>query len=300
VTAAVPVRPLAAAATVSRPSLSRPPLRYHGSKWRIAPWIIGHFPPHRVYVEAFGGGGGVLLRKERSPIEVYNDLDGDVVNFFRVVRNRRQCRDLCARIERTAYAREEYDQAKRSARGAVERARCLVVRGFMGFNGSGATKNPTCGFRAADYRARRANNLSWLKVPPTIAATHARLQGVVVENLDALRLLRVHDGADTLFYLDPPYLPETRTSFGKGKGYLHEFGPADHEALAQVARGLTGFAIVSGYPSPLYDALYAGWTCVTTRTLVGGVGSGRFRTEALWLSPRTAAALQPTLFTGHT
>lgn len=279
--------------------LSRPPLRYHGSKWRIAPWIIQHFPPHRVYVEAFGGGGGVLLRKPRSPIEVYNDLDRDIVNFFQVLRDRRQCTQLCVAVERTAYAREEYEEAKRPARGAVERARRLVARGFMGFNGSGATNNPTCGFRAADYRARRANNHSWLNVPEAIATAHHRLQGVVVENLDAVRLLRVHDGADTLFYLDPPYLPETRTSYGKGKGYRHEFNVEQHRALSEAARSLKGFAIVSGYPSPLYDELYAGWTCMNKRTLVGGVGLGRFRTEALWLSPRTMAALQPTLFTEH-
>lgn len=277
-------------------SLSRPPLRYHGSKWRIAPWIIHHFPPHRVYVEPFGGGAGVLFRKPRAQIEVYNDLDGDVVNFFRVLRHPRQTKQLCVLLERTAYARSEYETAKRSAGGSVERARRLVTRGFMGFNGSGATNNPTCGFRAADYRARRANNLSWLKVPETLAAAHGRLQGVVIEHLDALRILHVHDGADTLFYLDPPYLPETRTSFGKGKGYLHEFRPADHRRLSGAAHKLRGFVVISGYPSALYTELYADWPVVTKRTQVGGVNNNRFRTEAIWLSPRTAAALQPTLF----
>src|SRR5579859_5689382 len=111
----------------------RPVIRYHGGKWKLAPWIIGHFPAHRCYVEPYGGGGSVLLRKPRSYAEVYNDLNNDVVNLFRVLRDPPAYRKLLNLLRRTPFARVELEQAYRPTRDRVERARRTLVRAFMGF-----------------------------------------------------------------------------------------------------------------------------------------------------------------------
>src|SRR5216684_3985217 len=108
----------------------RPPLRYYGSKWRIAPWIIDHFPAHRTYVEVFGGGAGVLLRKHRSHAEVYNDLDSAVFNFFSVLRTSAQ--ELCRLVDLTPYSREDFDLSADATEDQLESARRFVVRCFLG------------------------------------------------------------------------------------------------------------------------------------------------------------------------
>jgi len=278
-------------------SLSRPPLRYHGSKWRIAPWIASHFPHHHVYVEAFGGGGGVLLRKPRSPIEVYNDLDGDVVNFFRVLRDRSQCTRLARTLALTPYARTEYDRShSRTGGGSVERARRLAIRAFMGYGSNAGTRRSKCGFRGADWSSRQANNLSWMRLPDTLVAAHRRLQGVVIERLEARQLLPKQDSPRTLFYLDPPYLASTRTNRAKDHSYRHEMTDRDHVELLEMAQGLAGFVLISAYHSPLYDRLLRGWPHVEKAALTQGNARSLHRTEVLWLSPRTAEALQGSLF----
>src|SRR5262245_58814798 len=108
----------------------RPVLRYHGGKWRLAPWIIEHFPEHRIYVEPYGGGASVLLRKSRAFAEVYNDLDGDVVNVFRVLRDRASAAALIRAIELTPWARDEFRLSYRPASDPVERARRTIARAF--------------------------------------------------------------------------------------------------------------------------------------------------------------------------
>src|SRR3954470_1229963 len=127
------------------PSVERPILRYHGGKWLLAPWILSHFPAHRVYVEPFGGAASVLLQKERSYAEVYNDLDGEVVNVFRVARDRGA--ELRRALELTPFSRDDFLLAYRLSPNALERARRTVARSFMGF-GSAAACGEVSGFRA--------------------------------------------------------------------------------------------------------------------------------------------------------
>ena len=116
------LRPQQGAAITTRPVLRaivavpRPALRYHGAKWRLAPWVIGHMPPHKVYVEPYGGAAGVLLRKPRSYSEVYNDLDGDIVTLFRVLRDPMRREALIEALTLTPYAREEFELAELSGR----------------------------------------------------------------------------------------------------------------------------------------------------------------------------------------
>src|SRR4051812_49100283 len=116
---------------MSEIAISRPVLRYFGGKWKLAPWIISQFPPHRIYVEPFGGGASVLLRKDRSYGEIYNDLDTEVVNVFRVLQ--RHPRRLKRMLEVTPFARDEWELAYVRVKDPVERARRAIIRSFMGF-----------------------------------------------------------------------------------------------------------------------------------------------------------------------
>ncbi|ENQ3933457.1 DNA adenine methylase, partial [Salmonella enterica subsp. enterica serovar Newport] len=128
------------------PVIRHPAVRYHGGKFRLASWIISHFPEHRCYVEPSGGGASVLLKKESSEAEVYNDLDGDVVNLFRVLRNPEASRALIDVCALTPYSRDEFLHAYSPTNNPVEQARRLIVRATMGFGSAGATKGKT-GFR---------------------------------------------------------------------------------------------------------------------------------------------------------
>jgi DNA adenine methylase len=258
-------------------------LRWHGGKWRLAPWIIEHLPPHRVYVEPFGGAASVLLRKPRSLAEVYNDLDGEVVNLFRVLREPKSAARLVEMVWLTPFAREEQRDAYAACDDPVERARRLVLRSLMGF-GSNGTHRRT-GFRANSNRSGTTPARDWMNYPEPLAATAERMTGVVVENRDAREVMAAHDGPDTLHYVDPPYLAETRDA---GVDYAHELSDDDHTDLLIFLRGLRGHVVLSGYPSERYDEALADWRRVEREALADGA---RPRTEVLWINPRAAAAL---------
>lgn len=121
----------------------RPALRYHGGKWRLAPWIIDHLPAHRIYVEPLGGAASVLLRKPRSYAEIYNDLDDEVVTFFEVLRDPGQSAELQQRLRLTPFARAEFEAAYEPAGDPVERSRRLLIQSFMGFGSSRRTASTT-------------------------------------------------------------------------------------------------------------------------------------------------------------
>lgn len=275
---------------------TRPVLRWHGGKWRLAPWIIGHFPPHRVYVEPFGGAASVLLRKPRTYAEVYNDLDDEVVGLFRVLRDPAGAERLAELLRLTPFARAEFTGAYQPTDDPVERSRRLIVRAFMGF-GSNAHASQhkghrSTGFRASSSRLGTTPAADWANYPEALAGIVARLLGVVIECRDAREVMAQHDGPATLHYVDPPYLPETRALGNRydlaWRMYRHELSREDHAGLLAFLAGLEGMVVLSGYPDPLYDATLAGWRRVTTETYADGA---RPRTEVLWINPACAAAL---------
>ena len=272
----------------------RPVLRYHGSKWRIAPRILKYFPPHRIYVEAFGGGASLLLRKQPSKIEIYNDLDGEVVNLFRVLRDPQMRDALVLALELTPYARAEYVASFEHSDDPVESARRLVTRAYMGFGSNAGLRKSQCGFRGSDWSSRQANNHLWTTLPLALKVAADRFKGVVIENRPALELLPAQDSAQTLFYLDPPYLLSTRAVSRTrwDKQYRFEMEDHEHVELAKAARALKGYVIVSGYPSLLYNDLYHDWTRINLKAQTIGKALDVHRIEVLWLSPRTAAALE--------
>ncbi|GEM88162.1 DNA adenine methylase [Meiothermus granaticius] len=273
---------------------ARPPLRYFGSKWQIAPFVLQHFPPHESYVEPFGGGASILLRKPRSKLETYNDRDGGVVNFFRVLRERPG--ELIRALELTPWARAEYERSTEPAEDPLEAARRFFVLSWMGI-----------GMNAVDRQRsfRYVAKASGIWRPPArlwdlshLWAVAERMLGVQIMQDDAFEMISRFDDPEALIYCDPPYLLETRRK--KSASYRHELSEADHLRLAEQLRGLAAHALISGYPSELYADLYEahGWVRVETQTYTNNSRQSA-RTEALWLSPRSWRALrglQPGLF----
>lgn len=274
---------------------TRPMVRYHGGKWRLAPWILEHFPAHRVYTEAFGGGASVLLRKPRVYAEVYNDLDGEIVNLFRVARDHGD--DLVRVVELTPYSRADFDLSFKRTADPVEQARRTVVRAFMGYGGNLTRDNrdqspQRTGFRNYSSTDRRATPAGdWRRWPEQLLVIVERLQGVYIEDRDAAKCICEHDGPDTLHYVDPPYVHSTRSMVvGRKRGYRHELTDEDHRLLATVLHGVRGMVVLSGYACDLYDLeLYTDWERLERAHLADGA---RKRTEVLWLNPACSEALR--------
>lgn len=259
----------------------RPALRYHGGKWKLAPWIISHFPSHRVYVEPFGGGASILLRKNRSYAEVYNDLDREIVNVFRVLRDSRPRLEQLLRD--TPFARDEYRLAFELTDDPIEMARRTIVRSFMGFGSNAINRDVKIGFRSNSNKSGTTPAHDWSNYPSNLHLLEDRLHGVVIENKPAIEVIRQHDSPETLHYLDPPYVHSTRALdvMHGDHGYAHEMTDADHETLAADLQTLNGMIVLSGYSSDLYDRLYADWMRIETPALADGAAP---RTEVLWLN----------------
>lgn len=258
---------------------ARPILRWHGGKWLLAPWIISHMPAHRIYVEPFGGAASVLLRKPRAALEVWNDLDGELTALFRLLRDRPD--ELMRIVEATPFSRTEFDlaQSGESCANDLEMVRRLLIRSHMGFSSCGAALrggHSKTGFRGRGVRAGTTPPVTWMNFPPVILDVAERMRGVVIESRPALDLIEAHDSADTLFYVDPPYVPETRDA---GDDYRHEMTASDHEEMLALLRTLKGQVILSGYPSALYNKALQGWTRKQRAAMADGA---RQRVEVLW------------------
>lgn len=261
---------------------SRPALRYYGGKWNLAPWIISFFPPHLNYVEPCGGAASVLLRKPRSPLETYNDLDGNVVNFFRVLRDNPD--ELIRRIRLTPWARAEYELSLQLCGDDTERARQFFVTMWMSIG-----QAPTC--TEGQFRSV-ANPYGILEIgmrlqSDSLTKVTERLLGVQIENKTYDYILNRYDNVDALIYFDPPYVTDTRI---QGKVYQFEWTDEDHEIAARHLYECQGYVIISGYACPLYTDLYErhGWQ---RHDKEAQTNSGGKRIESVWLSPRTAEAI---------
>lgn len=254
---------------------------YPGGKARLSSWVIPHFPRHQIYVEPFGGAAGVLLNKAPSPLEVYNDLNSDLVNFFTVLRDKEKAAELIRRLKLTPYAREEYYSFyPMPAEGDdIERARALIVRANMGIGILGAITLRPKGFGAATKKFRKKAKVFANRVEKMWEIAE-RFRSVIIEHGDALELIPRYDTPDTLWYMDPPY--HCRYSFRY---------PAtiDQETMLGVFKKVSGYVVLSGYMSELYADELAGWHIETraNRTF-----ANRGKEECLWLSPRTWDALQ--------
>lgn len=247
-------------------------LNYPGAKWGMAKMIVSLMPKHRSYLEPFFGSGAVLFNKSPSAIETVNDIDGDIVNFFRVLR---ECPDdLAEAIALTPYARESFDDAHEN-RGSsdFDRAYRFAIRSKMGHGFKTCQKTgfkvDVCG-REKAYCVR-----SWNRLPDDLVYAARRLKDVQIENQPALDLIRKFNFDKVLIYADPPYLLNTRG----GKQYRHEMTEQDHVELLDALKQHKGAVILSGYPSELYDRELAGWSMIARKSYNQNADQ---RTEVLW------------------
>lgn len=271
-------------------TVRRPVMRYHGGKWRLASWVISHFPPHRVYVEPYGGAGSVLLKKAPAFAEIYNDLDDGIVNLFRVLRDPEQAEQLRRLCELTPFARAEFQAAYELTDDPIEAARRILVRSWMGHGASGVRQHKT-GFRVNPHRQRTTATMDWNGWPEAVPAMVRRLRDVTIEHRPAVEIIAQQDDPHTLFYLDPPYPFSTRSQKRKRgdlyHGYRHEMKDADHEAMLELVGRLEGMVVISGYGCELYDDALADWRRVETKAFAD---RGEERTEVLWINDAAVEA----------
>lgn len=228
-------------------------MKYPGSKWSIAEWIISFFPPHHSYLEAFFGSGAVLFNKPRSNIETVNDLDGNVVNLFEWIR--KDPERLAHEIYLTPYARQVYEDAFAAVpEDSLQKAVNFYIRLNMGhgFRTNGEKvgwKNDVQG------RERAYAAADWVNLPEKIMQAAERLRGVQIENRPAVEIIKRFNSPKVLIYLDPPYVLGTR----HGKQYRYEMDDKDHDDLLDAALEHKGPVLLSGYDNDLYNIRLKGW-----------------------------------------
>lgn len=257
--------------------MSKSVLHYPGGKKRIASWIIKHMPPHHSYLEPYFGCGAVLFAKEPARIETVNDLDGEVVNFFRVIREPERREKLQNWITYTPYARQAYEDVfLRTPEDDVERAGYFAIKSMQSH---GFRMNGDCGWKKDVYGRENAYAVKyWNELPESIAEMAARLKQVQIENRPALELIKDYDNEKVLMYLDPPYVLSTRCVH---KQYRHEMTDQYHVELLEAIIRSKAKVMISGYDCELYDFYLGDWTKVQ---IAARAQDNRRRTETLWMN----------------
>lgn len=247
-------------------------LNYPGAKWGMAKQIAAIMPVHRSYLEPFFGSGAVLFNKPPSAIETVNDIDGDITNFFKVLREHPE--ELAEAISLTPYSREVFDDAHNN-RGTdlFDKAYRFAIRSRMGH---GFKTYQKTGFKIDVYARERSYCVDcWNRMPQVIFEAAARLKGVQIENRPALEVIRKFNHDNVLIYADPPYLLNTRG----GKQYRHEMNEQDHVELLSALKKHKGAVILSSYPSDMYDCELRGWSKIERKSYNQNSAP---RTEVLW------------------
>ena len=230
------------------------PINWYGGKYYMAKDIIEIFPKHKMYVEGFGGAGHVLFRKEKSELEVYNDLHSGLYLFFKLLRENNE--EFIRRLSLTPYSREEFENSKRwmYEDDEIEKARKFYVRTMQ----SVASNGGWCYAKSKSRRGMCQSVSRWLgNIEENLSGAIERLKEVQIENLDILDLIKKYDKEDTLFYLDPTYVPETRK---QKKSYDCEMTREQHIELINTLINVKGKVILSGYDNDIYNKLLDnGW-----------------------------------------
>lgn len=262
----------------------KPILRYPGAKWNLAEWIISYFPPHTTYLEPFFGSGAVFFNKAPSKVETINDIDGNVVNLFKVLREDPE--GLARLIELTPWSREEYYASYEQTENAAEKARRFLVRCWQAF---GTKTSDRTGWKSILKADGPYMPKIWNTVPNTILELAERLKGVQIENQTAVKVIGRYKTKDVLIYADPPYLLSTRSK----RIYACEMKDGDHVELLETLNNHPGPVILSGYSHPMYDNYLSGWS---KQTMKAQAELGRTREEVLWINPIAADMIMPSLF----
>lgn len=250
-------------------------IKYPGSKWTLAKTLVSYFPPHTAYIEPYFGSGALFFSKEKCNLEILNDINGEVVNAFKVIRDSPD--QLMHGLRFTPYARDEYYNSESLSDDSVERARRFIVNSNMAIGGTQIYKT---GWRHSGLKRAITTAQSvardWKTIPDGILEVSERLKDAEVENTDAIKLIEKYDYNGALFYIDPPYLLETR----KGKYYDFEMGEIkEHEKLLDILIKSKAMVMISGYDHELYNTMLSDWT-----RLEFGVFAekGTKRTEVVW------------------
>lgn len=271
-----------------------PILKYPGSKWRLADWIVSHMPAHGTYLEPFFGSGAVFFTKEPTKVETINDIDRHVVNLFRVLREHPD--ELARVVELTPWSRYEYEAYLTSAKDQdyfavtddpVEDARRLMIRMYMGH---GSRSSDRGGWRH-NIQSNVGNSCSkvWKQMPKRIFLAAERLKDAQIECSPAVDLIERYRYPEVLIYADPPYPLSTRYQ----RQYKHEMTDQDHVELLEALDKHPGPVLLSGYACELYDGRLRHWT---QKTILAFAEGGREREEVLWLNPVAAKTIGQTLF----
>ena len=258
----------------------KPPFTYFGGKTAVAERIVSMLPPHEHYVEPFAGSLAVLLAKPPSPIETVSDLDGDLVNFWRTLRDRPE--ELIRACSLTPHSRAEYEAAYEVTADDLERARRTWVILSQSRARTLAPQNAGWRYQIAPGRFKSIPG-DLRSYTERMEAVARRLSRVTLECLPALELIRTYGTSEgVLLYVDPPYLGSVRTRESWGRYRCEMRDEADHEELAAALHGCRATAVFSGYDSPLYARLYGGWHLACIAADNGNGGTDRARTEVLW------------------
>ena len=273
--------------------IDNPPLKYHGGKHYLAPKIVALMPPHIHYVEPFAGGLAVLLAKDPKGIsEVANDLNGDLTNFWTVLRNP----DFFPRLQRACEAAPFSEELWRMCVRLLERnggkndtflSECEPVQRAWAFfvccrqSLAGRMKSFAPLSKTRTRQGMNEQASAWLTAVEGLPAVHERLKRVVVLNRSAIDVIPKQDGLKTLFYCDPPYLSETRTA---PDVYAHEMTIEQHHELLDVLNSVDGYVMLSGYRNEIYDKRLGGWIRHDFNLPNNSAGGGKKRRmiESLW------------------
>jgi len=258
------------------------PVTWFGSKSRLVKQITKYFHAHQTFVDVFGGSGAILLGKRPSKVEVYNDLNRKMVSLFRVLASPRKSKELVHLLELTPYSREEFGRCRgeiNSVENEIELARQMIVVQRQSHGGQGNQWSYCVDGHAAGHSASVRKFHAGIERLPEITK---RIRKTQIEYLPWQEVIRRYDRAQTLFYLDPPYVPSTRTN---GK-YEHEMSLAEHTAMVDALLTLAGNEVLSGYAHDVYLPLEAaGWERVEIEVVAHSSTTRASRTECLWVSP---------------
>lgn len=256
--------------------------RYPGSKWSIAEWIISHFPDgyeKMVYLEPFLGSGAVFFNKRPGVVETINDLDGDVVNLFQILRDRPE--ELKRALELTPYSREEYDRSFEPCKDPLEKARRYMIKTTQAIGAK--MGHGKCGWRNHKSLKIGGTACKWAGITDTIDEASCRLRGntknlVQIERMDAFRLIERYNIPDALIYIDPPYVRSSRKS---GALYVHEMTDDEHRKLLDLISNSRSKIIISGYDNDIYNGELSGWE---TDSTMSQTTSAEMACEKIWMN----------------
>ncbi len=254
-------------------------LKYPGSKWSMTDWIIGNFPAgyeKMTYMEPFAGSLAVLFNKNRSEIETINDLDGNVVNLFKVIRERPE--EFKRSIKYTPWARQEYKLSYEMTGDSLEDARRFLVRCWQAIG----TKTSDISGWSNNIKPGDSGISRWTRLDKSIDEAAKRLQNykkhlVQIENMPAVGLIKRYNRPYVFIYCDPPYILSTRSK----RIYKCEMTDSDHTELLETLLNHTGPVMISGYMSDMYNQMLKGWTVQKNRS---NCEMGKAATEVIWMN----------------